>query len=748
MSAPRSNVYLPVTNSSGTIPLERFYPPDSPGVAKSWLETNLARGDLVMDPFGASPQMAIETAKAGYRLLVACNNPVTEFEIRMLASSPKREELFSALSDLAAQRKGSETLESSIRSLYLTRCATCGSQIQASAFLWRRAEPVPYARTYTCPHCLDTGEHPVTDEDVLNMQAVQRSERMHRAMALEKILGRRTEGRENAQEALNVYLTRPLYVLFTLINKMEGMSLTPRQGDLLKALILPVLDAGNALWAHPESRERPRQMTIPSTFCEKNLWLELEGAVDLWQTETEPVLVTTWPVMPPGPGICLYPGRMRELAQSMPKDMQPAAMLCTFPRPNQAFWTLCSLWASWLFGRERSERFTSVMERRRFDWTWHTSALHSALSPASLACPRATPVFGLLPEPVPGLVNAVIESTSVSNYELQGYAIKNPQEAIQVEWKTGASNRELKPVNMQKIAREGMREALQEIGEPTDHIEIHTAAMSLLSQRNAFPPSIQLLTGDKAAEIQTILTQLKTDESFLRRMDATSQELDSGLWWLAQPEGCQTPLSDRVELELLSWLQKDEKINTAEIQPRLYQRFPGVLTPSDALILHCLESYAVQDAQSHSWRIKESDASGAREKEILELQESLIELAVKMKLICNDNSPLRWSLPGGQVLYRIYLSATAAVDRDAFTQESEEYETIFILPGSRSGLLKFKIDRDPYLRECITPKWHFVKFRTLRSILSRPDQSLETWNALIDSDPLSSDETTQLTMFH
>lgn len=750
MSPVRSITYLAASGTSTVIPLERFLPVHSPGVFQAWLEQNIPRGSLVLDPFGSSPQMAIEAANSGYRVLVACNNPVTAFELRLLASSPNRSELSSVVSELAGQRKGTESLESVIRSLYLTRCASCGNEIQASAFLWHRAEPVPFARIYLCPHCGDAGEHAITDEDVQNLQAVQRSELMHRAMALERVIGRKSEGRENVEEALNVYLTRPLYVLFTLINKIEGMSLSGRQRELLEALLLPVLDAGNAIWSYPEEQLRPRQLSTPATFLENNLWLALENSVSFWESNLKPVQVTTWPEVPRDQGICLFPGRMRDLAQNIPEDIKPGGVICTFPRPNQAFWNLCALWASWIWGRDRAESFTSVMERRRFDWVWHTSALHSALAPAALVCTRGTPMFGTLPEPVPGLVNSVIESTSVCNYELQGYAFKNPQDAIQMEWKIGPTNREMKPVNMQKIAREGMREVLQEIGEPTEHIEIHTAAMSVLAQHNAFPPSIQLLTSEKAGEIQTILNQLKADENFLRRLDATSQEFESGLWWLAQPDSCQTPLADRVELELLSWLQKDGEISVADLRPRLYQRFPGALTPPDELILDCIESYATLDAQKQIWTIKDSERAGIREKEVLELQEQLIALARSMKLSCNHNSPMHWSLEpaGQQVLYRIYLSPTAVIDRDAFTQESEEYETIFILPGSRSGLLKFKIERDPYLRECITSRWHFLKFRTLRSIFNRQDHSLETWKALIDSDPLSLDDTTQLTMFH
>ncbi len=749
MMAARTIVYVPQSAASAPAALDRFLPVYAPGMLRSWLLDHLPQDGLVLDPFGVSPRAALEVAQAGWRVLIACNNPVVAFELRLMASQPRADELASVFTELALQRKGSSTLEGAIRSLYFTRCASCGKELEADGFLWHKSESVPFARLYRCPGCGDSGEHPITDSDIQLLQSLQRSDILHRSMALEKVLGRKTEGRENVQEALAIYPARPLYVLFTLINKIDGMSLTPRKRDLLHALLLPVLDAGNAIWSYPEERERPRQLSLPATYIEKNLWMELERAVELCAQSGTAIPVTTWPETPRENGISLYPGRMRELTALLPKDVVPGAICCVFPRPNQAFWTLCALWSAWLWGREHTEGFLSVMDRRRFDWNWHTAALHSALAPAASVCAAGTPVFGILGEPVPGLVNAVIESTSVSNYALQGYAFKNPRDPIQMEWKTAPLRREVKPVNTQKIAREAMREVLQEIGEPTAHIEIHTAAMSLLSQREAFPPSIQLLTTEKAAEIQSTLTKLKTDNTFLRRMDATAQDPESGLWWLAQPEGCQTPLADRVELELLSWLQKDITIRSQDILPRLYQRFPGALTPPDDLIRSCLESYAVPDAVNKTWTIKDSDAPGKRDFEIEVITAELQHLSRKFNLESESSAPAVWTLPGlqPQILYRLFVSATAVIDRVAFKQDSADIDTIFILPGSRSGLLKFKIERDPYLRENITPRWHFLKFRSLRGILTRPDISLELWNVLMDSDPLSRDETTQLTMF-
>ncbi len=749
MSPIRPIVYIDPGGTSAAIPLERFFPTDPPGIMPAWLEHNASRTGLLLDPLGASPLMALETAAAGYRLLLACNNPVTAFELRMLASAPSHDELTSAVVELASQKKGEDRLENAIRDMYQTACASCGERVQASAFLWRRGESAPHARFYRCPTCGDAGEHPITDEDVLKVQQLQRADRLHRSRALERVVGGSSEDRAAVEEALAVYPPRPLYVLFTLLNKIEGMSLTPRRRDLLHALMLPVLDAGNTIWAWPQERERPRQLSTPPLYLEKNLWMELEAAIDAWPVLPRQVEVVLWPDLPKEAGISLYAGRVRDLLREANK-VKIERIITVFPRPNQAFWTLCSLWASWLWGREKAGGFSAVMDRRRFDWHWHTTALHSALAPTVSLSGENVPVFGILPEPAPGLVTAVVEAAAVSGMNLTGFATKNAVEAVEMEWKTGTTSGEFLPVNMQKIAREAIRDTLNEIGEPTEYIELHTAAMCALANGRAFPRSIQLLTHDKAAEIQAMLNNLFMDRAFLRRMSATAQDPESGLWWLVQPsESAQTPLADRLEVDILESLRKEKKIAAAELEQRIHQLFAGYLTPPDDLIRQCLESYANLDEVQSTWTLKESETSSARGQDVQEIMDLVLLIERKLGVERTADDPITWQSghKASAPIYRLLIGTTAVVEREILARNPEGCETVFILPASRSGLLRFKVERDPFLAESIAENCHFLKFRTLRSIAQRADLSLELWKVLIESDPVSLEETTQLSMF-
>ena len=147
-------------------PLSRYLPPISSGIISTWLKKNSPPGSWILDPFGASPKVALEAARAGYRLLVTANNPITRFLLEIMAAPPTSDELKAALAALAASYVGDQRTEPHIRSLYDTICARCGQTTSAEYFLWEHGNPSPSIRSYTCPNCGDTGEHACTGLDI------------------------------------------------------------------------------------------------------------------------------------------------------------------------------------------------------------------------------------------------------------------------------------------------------------------------------------------------------------------------------------------------------------------------------------------------------------------------------------------------------------------------------------------------------------------------------------------------------
>ena len=107
--------YIPGNAIKNPEPLSRYLPPIPDGVISSWLNKNVPQGSWVLDPFCASPRIAVEAARAGYRLLVTANNPIARFLLEMAADPPKSDDLKSALAELSASYKADERMEPHIR---------------------------------------------------------------------------------------------------------------------------------------------------------------------------------------------------------------------------------------------------------------------------------------------------------------------------------------------------------------------------------------------------------------------------------------------------------------------------------------------------------------------------------------------------------------------------------------------------------------------------------------------------------
>lgn len=748
MNEPGFLAYLEGEGIDREIPFSRYLPQHPIGVAKEWLLQHAPSGSWVLEPIGASPTAILEMAEAGYKVLVAANNPVVAFELEILAQAPRKTEFQSVLSELSVQKKGDERLQAHIQSLYLTRCTTCGREVTADYFLWRKTEDIPYAKSYRCTACGDEGEHLISEADIDRLAPYKRSDLLHRARALEKIPELTRAARANLEELLKVYAPRPLYVLFTLINKIEGMPLSPARRELLDALLLSALEMGHSLWPAGEGNERPRVFNIPSEYVEHNLWLVLERSVEAWCTREKPVTVTRWPALPEQGGICLFQGRMRDLQQQKPA-LSLGSIFCVLPRPNQVFWSLSTLWCSWLWGKDTAANFKNVLERQRFDWYWHANALNSALAPAARMVKPGSSVFCLIPEPSAGFVASAFEGSSTANLHLTGLAYKDEQQPIQTEWVAQPTNREAKKINSHKIIREAIHGCLMQIGEPCRYLQLYTAAVAALSINDGFPASIHQMTYEMVNEIHAEIAKVFTDRKFLRRMDSTAQDLESGYWWLAQPEGCQISLADRIEIETLNWLQKESAISTMDVRREMNNRFTGHLTPPSELLDYCLNSYADLDKATQKWTIREGEKYGNRQQDMADIQLLLLTMAGKMGLTAEGDNPIDWIDPkaNGSLVYRLFYATTAGMSRWLSTGIDDNAERVFLFPGSRSGLIRYKLDRDPWLRERVTQRCHFLKFRTLRELSSRKDISRDLWDLFIDSDPISLEDATQLSMF-
>ena len=735
-----SLAYLPGQIRDPGAPLGRFLPPVPVGAAAAWLAKRPGLDGWILDPFGSSPSLALEMARAGYPVLVAANNPIVRFLIEVQASPPAASDLRAALSILAGARKGDERLEPHILARYATRCERCDAAVTADAFIWEKDGTEPVARVYTCPHCGDSGERPAVPEDAIQATHFAASA-LHEARALERAAAVNDPDREHIAEALQVYPKRAIYVIFTLINKLDGLVQGPDQRRLLEILLLAAFDQGNALWSHPVERERPRQLTVPTRYRENNIWHALEAAVEWPFAFNTPTAITYWPDKPPDSGgIVLFEGPSRELAASLP-DLPIGAVISAIPRPNQAFWSLSALWAGWLWGADIIRDFKAVLRRRRYGWDWHTAALQAALVRISDELPKETPFFNLLPEAEPGLLLATVLAGHLAGLNLGGSALRPDSCQFQFRWQQREKevDAELSSAGRRAVLAEVISEHLIERGQPVDSLTLFAAGLHGLADRDGLPQ-------DKS-EPRQAYRQLRDDLDDVLSNPNLFEHFgsgDHGQYWVKPAPESGTPWADRVERAIVEYVLAHPGCDFADLEQELFRQFRGLETPEADFLLMVLDSYATSaDSELGPWTLRADERPQARRADLDEISRELEAIGLRLGYDVVRGESIRW-LNENEPAFEFYVKASGLIGDIMIGAEKSADEAYLVIPGSRARLILQKLENDPRLSAARDDGWSFVKFRLIRRLVATDLQadSIETQLGL---DPLT-DESSQMRM--
>ena len=743
--------YIPGTKPADAGPLSRFMPPLEEGVISRWLSLHARTSSWLLDPFGFSPRLVLEAARAGYRVLVTVNNPITRFLLEIAANPPSESDFNAALAELETAKKGDERLGAHLKSLYQTTCEKCNSEVQAEYFLWRKEADAPHARVYTCLQCNDSGERVVTQQDIDHAKQIAATDGLHRSRAFERVAKLDDDDRVYAEEAIQHYLPRPLYFLTTVINRIDGLNLTPERKRALNALILVACDAGNTLWDHPPTRPRPKQLNIPSQFREHNLWSQLERGLSLWTETGSPVVFEAWPQkIPETGGVCIYEGRLKELAHEVKKEIPSAAVIGSLPRPNQAFWTLSALWAGWLWGREAVEPYKVALRRRRYDWAWNATALHDAFSHLFELLPLGTPFFGFMPEPEPPFLTSALTAAGAAGFDLKSVALRTEHDPIQILWNRGEHLKREANEQDVAIAREAIHAHLIERGEPASYLHVHAAGLIALAEARALKNKNQEFDEALRATNALIQSALSEDERFVHY--SSGESVETGLWSATRPSS--TPptnggsaqdesLADRVEVAIVTFLQKNPDSIYLEIEDDLYPRFAGLLTPSKAMIYAVLDSYAQREGASLKLRAEDVASARRNERETIIPMLELVGKRLGYSTSLADKNHV-WE-ENNSFQFAFYVLASALVGRAIAETPYSPEQTILVIPGGRASLIAYKAGRDPALAERLK-NYRLVKYRLLRAMLEVPVLTRETFEEQIVSDPLEKSKS-QMMMF-
>ena len=743
--------YIPGIAPPPDLPLGRFLPPIPQGMVRAWCRENLNPGDWVLEPFGFNPLTVIEIASAGYPVVVCVNNPIHAFLLQILASAPQAQDLVGALQDLAIGSKGDERMEPYIRSLYHVNCANCNRQVEANAFLWKKDSDQPHAAQLDCGFCGASDVQPLNAERLASLTPLP-PKRLHLARALNRIAERDHALRSQVENALNAYPTRPLIVLQTIINKLESLEQSPRRRELLIAMILSAADRGNTLWAYPSPRNRPRQITFPSVYQERNLWKVMEESVAAWQILKAPIPLAPWQETPDQPaGIFRFNGRIRELTPK-PPDGFFSAVIAAIPRPNQAFWTLSALWTGWIWGQEAVAPIRQVLARQRYDWNWHCQALMGVFDAIHPLSHDSLKFWGLIAENEPMFLLASLLAADAKSFRLSAFAHAADDQLAQCSWEPIQDPIRTHPDQTLSVAREAARNYLNMKGEPANYQQVHTAVVTALARENKLATNIFLQNINQAAsETQKHLEILFHEPNLLTRVTGEKASLETGQWWLADPKEVTTTLIDYLEEQIYGHLVTSGTTTAEQVKRVAYQALPGIFTPEDDLILNCLDSYAkLVDSPTHQWRLKDNEQPAVRQADIQFILQTLQKIAQRLDYRVSGQEPLYWyDKKDTTPVYRFHVLTTAIVspyvplsNQTRRTSSGKDWgdvqlahTNILVLPGSRANLLAYKKQRDPILKKRLDRNFLVVKFRLVLDLEANPLLSRELFKDLILADP-------------
>jgi hypothetical protein len=719
--------------------LARFLPPLADGVAAHHIEQHTRPGDLLFDPFGQSPRVAVEALHLGRRVVVASFNPVSRLGLSLAVRPPAEAELRSALTLLGDVRKEDERLEDYLRGLYRTRCADCGTEVSADAFDWEEAGPVE--KTYLCPRCGGPPKRSPADEADRALAGRFARGGLDYHLLLNRVAPLDDPDRVHAEEALTAYPPRALAAIAAVLVKLDSLAAPADTRRLLYGLLIAAFDAVCLL-----AQERPKVLTAPRRFREVNFWLALENAIAALVDVSAPNLALPLPdLLSTTAGIYAHPGPARDLVPLLPEG-SCALLISAIPRPNQAFWTLSALWSAWLWGRESAAALRSVLRRRRYDWTWHVNALRATFASASPALAPGGRAVGLVAEAEPGFTASVFAAADGAGYALEDAVVRADTAEAQFTWgrapeavPSQPSGRLLEAM-IQETARQAAQQTLLARAEPSRWISLHFGAWRGLAAKRL----LGALPDDPVSAVNRLLDPVFRDPNNFKRYDAEADDdLATGLWHLppaasAGPEGGAPealPLADRVEAEVLRLLSGGASLSEHEVIQSVCAAFPGAHTPGRNLVLACLASYA-QKGEGDTWRLRPEDASGERAQELESIQAGLRALAARHGFDVAGANPQEWR-EDGQVVYLFAVITSAVVSAHLLGPPRPARRRFLVLPGGRAGLVAYKLRRDPRLRAgLLEGNWVILKFRHVRRMAGDSQLTRATLEPAFDADPL------------
>jgi hypothetical protein len=722
---------------------------------RAYVESLTKPGDLVVDLFCQGPVIVREAAAAGRRALGFSVNPLLLTAARLGLGTWDADTVNAAFTHLADGLKGDTPLRHHLTSLYASTCPSCGESGTAEWFAWDRDGHYPFKKAVHCPQCDGIQEGAPDDADVQAAHATS-PRGLAYYYALDRVAPPNHSARKRASELLELYTPRNLSALMDIAMRIEGLETDEESRLVLTAVLLDCFDACSNLDTPDDERPRPRTLRVPSLYLERNVWLCFEEKLALLLAHKPP------PPAHQAPDLASLLNGGAEgyvLASYAASDvrgvLQPdsvALIVADPPRPDAVFWALSALWAGWLWDTPAAHRMRPFLRRRRFDWEWHWRVFRAALQAAGPLLVPGSHLVTLFSEPDESLLESACLAASSAGVCLEGWGY-TPEAGHRLVWRWEGAEAVKKPnvevleQDIRAAATEAAVSILRQRGEPTSWSLLHTGAYVRLAERGLLARAAEIpkMIAPAVAFATTAVREALEAAPAIR---LTEQDQEA-LWWLADSRPILDSLADQVESRVWELFVQQPEWELEDLINATYRHLDGPLTPELALVLICIESYSVpRDSTLH---LRSEDDPLQRTAELKTLRDDLAELGKRLgfRVKRGGHWELRWLEEDNEV-YVFALSATAALVRHLLSRHDtdEGAQRCLVLPGGRSHLATFKLQRDPRLKQIVKEdEWQFIKFRLLRRLIAKEELDRHALKTVLGLDPIAEQEAAQIPLF-
>jgi len=775
MTAP--DYFIPDRAPHAFYPLRAFLRAPPLGVAAEYIAALTAPGDLVIDPFGATPNVARAALALERRAIVVESNPLWAWLARALATLPPAAEIDAALARLGDTPKDDLPLRAHVNQLYATICAACNQATPADYFV-RTREGGIVSRHYTCAHCGATRDDPATEDDLKRADALA-ARGLHYHFAFERVAPEGGLHADRIRKMLDLYTPRNLYALATITQKIEARFHATRERDLLLLLLLHLLERGAAFYAAPDAAP---QLTRHKAFVEFNLWREIElaaralaspnvilsyalSAVEgeaknladenetLRSAQGDPVLdlaESPRDVANAAARVFIGRGDAKTLARDLPRD-STALILTAPPTRRVAVWALSYFWGAWILGRAAAQSLAPFLDTRKdaaWEWRWYADALNSSLKSIARmlrADARAVFVFSEAWHPV---IEALLLAAAGARLQLESFLFqprlgdlpRREFDDVRASYRIafGKTADDGRPTTdaaaLEKQIRASALAAANEIfvrrGEALAFSWVHHAAFARVARQG-------LLAAALSVKMKIAPGRFIHNAVIAGLQDGYAHDLDhyeskEQFLWLRRSGELAAPLIDRVEDAGREFVVRAlaRPIPREELEDALYRQFPGELTPEAGLIELCAAAYAEPIAEAERARAVDvlarlgarlgyhviASPEGAKQSPSREL--GIASSHASRPLLAMTDWDVVWQ-SGGEIAHAFVWRARAQF-ADLASLHIAPARGYIVVPEKLVALMREKTRRLPHLADAFHEAgWNFVRVPFVEKLLAQ-----------------------------